>query len=319
MLIDAFAHVMPVPFAKKISASYPTKQLEELLAFPYFGDMENRVRVLDKYHIDKQIINIARPDIWKHLPDELLPEMVRSANDTVAEAAAKYPDRFYAVGTLPVPTEEFLPEFDRCINELGMVGIQVFSNVNGRYLDEDDFRPFFEYANKTKTPIWLHPQLRDEWSTDYVLNKSLGWPYDTSVAMCRLAFSGMMEELPDLTIITHHMGGVVPYYEARIEGFWKARNLFPSYKWVEMKRNPLEYLKRFYADTVLNGGLSANECGLKFFDLSHVVFATDYPFGPGQGETWIDVIEKQVDALELSAEEKEAICSKNILRIIERK
>jgi len=148
--------------------------------------MENRVRVLDKFRIDKQVLTIARPDIWMNMSKDLLFEMTRYANDTVAEAASKYPDRFIPVGTLPVPTEEFLPEFDRCMNELGMAGIQVFSNVDGKYLDAPEFRAVFEKANATKTPIWLHPQLREEWSNDFILNKILGWPFDTSMAMCRL-------------------------------------------------------------------------------------------------------------------------------------
>lgn len=319
LVIDAFAHVMPVPFAHKISERHPTRQLKELVAFSYFGDMENRVRVLDKYKIDKQVLTLARPDIWMNMPENLLVEMTRYANDTVAEAAAQYPDRFIPVGTLPNPTEEFLPEMDRCMNELGMAGIQVFSNVDGKYLDAPEFRAFFEKANATKTPIWLHPQLREEWSNDFILNKILGWPFDTSMAMCRLVFSGLMEQLPDLRIITHHMGGMVPHFSERIKGFWEAQHLFPSSNWVKLPKSPLEYLKRFYNDTVLNGAVHSCECGYKFFGAEHAIFATDYPFGPGDGETWVDEILKQMEQLEIPAEEKELIYSKNILNLLERK
>jgi len=316
--IDGFAHVMPMSFAKKISELHPTPQLKQLLEYAYFGDMENRVRVLDKYKIDKQVLTIARPDIWMNMSKDLLFEMTRYANDTVAEAASKYPDRFIPVGTLPVPTEEFLPEFDRCMNELGMAGIQVFSNVDGKYLDAPEFRAFFEKANATKTPVWLHPQLREEWSKEFILHKIIGWPYDTTMAMCRLVLSGLMEQLPDLKIITHHLGGMVPYFSDRIKGFYDASTMYPDSDVVKLSRDPLEYFKCFYNDTVLNGAVHACECGYEFFGAEHIIFASDYPFGPGDGETWMAAILKQMEQTDIPSAAKELIYSKNIEKLLDR-
>lgn len=319
LVIDAFAHIMPMPFAKKISERYPTPQLKQLLDYPYFGDMENRVRVLDKHKIDKQVLTLARPDIWIGMPKDMLAEMVIYSNDTVAEAAAKYPDRFIPTCTLPMPTEEFLPEFDRCMNELGMAGIHTFSNIDGKYLDSPEFRPFLEKANATKTPIWIHPHLRPEWSQDYILHKILGWPYDTAVAMCRLVFSGIMEQLPDLKIVTHHMGGgMIPFFSERIKGFYDAGTMYPDSALVKLSKDPLEYFKRFYCDTVLNGAVHSAEAGYKFFGAEQIVFATDYPFGPGDGETWMGAIVKQMDEVGIPAAENELIFSKNILKLLDR-
>jgi aminocarboxymuconate-semialdehyde decarboxylase len=162
IIIDGFSHILPKTFAEALYQAHPTDELRELASFDYFGDMENRVRVLDKFQIDKQILTVARPSIWLDLPQEIVMEMTRLANKAVAEMASRFPDRFLPVGTLPVPSEPYMEEFDRCIDDLDMVGIQIFANVEGKNLDEPQFRAFFEKANNTGTPVWLHPQLWKE-------------------------------------------------------------------------------------------------------------------------------------------------------------
>lgn len=317
-VIDGFAHVLPLPFAEKLVKVYDTAELRELVILTHFSDMEHRVRILDKYRIDKQVLTLARPNIWINMPVELMSDLTRKANDSVALAARQFPDRFIAVGTLPYPGEEFMPEFERCISELGMAGIQVFSNISGKYLDAPEFRAFFARANETKTPIWIHPQCREEWSHEFILDKILGWPYDTTVALCRLVFSGLMEEFPNLKIITHHMGGMTPHFSERIKSFYDVREMFPRCNSSTLPKDPLEYFRRFYGDTVLNGSIHAFECGHKFFGTEHTVFATDYPFGPQKGETWMAGALRQLSEVNMSREEKELIFSGNLERIMQR-
>ena len=319
LVIDAFAHVMPKSFAETLVKEYPTDELKQLASISYFGDMENTVRMMDKHRIDKQVLTLARPTIWINMPPDLMKRMTSLGNDAVAEAARTHPDRFIPVGTLPVPTEEYLPEFDRCINELGMAGIQILSNIEGKLLDHPSFRPFFARANATRTPVWVHPQLQADWSEEFGLDKIFGWPFDTTMAMARLVFSGMMEEFPDLRIIVHHMGAMVPYFSERIKGVYDARAMFPKANFRELPKNPLEYFKRFYADCVLNGAVHAFECGYKFFGPEQILFATDYPFGPRKGEVWITSALSEVHSVDLPQREKEMIYSGNLLRLIERR
>ena len=175
IVIDGFGHVMPKDFLKAISKTYPTDELKELAPLTYFGDAENRVRVLDKHGIDKQVLTLGRPSIWLGMPRELMMEMTRLANDAVAEFASLYPDRLIPVGHLPVLTEDYLSEFDRCINDLGMSGIHIVSNIDGKPLDAPEFRQFFRKASASKTPIWLHPQLPHGSSPEFLLEKMFGW------------------------------------------------------------------------------------------------------------------------------------------------
>ena len=314
-IIDGFSHILPKTFAETLYQAHPTDELRELASFGYFGDMETRVRVLDKFKIDKQILTIARPSIWLDLPPNIVMKMTRLANETVAEMAGRFPDRFLPVGTLPVPSEPYLEEFDRCMDDLGMVGMQIFANVEGRNLDEPQFRAFFEKANNSRTPVWLHPQLWKEWPTDFVLDKTLGWIFDTSLAMSRLVFSGIMEACPNLNIITHHMGAMIPHFSERIKGFYEA-GIFPRVEFAPLSKDPLEYFRRFYADTVLNGSVHAFECGYNFFGPDQIIFATDYPFGPGKGETWMEGALNQIRAIDLPKAERDKIFSGNLMNLI---
>jgi aminocarboxymuconate-semialdehyde decarboxylase len=137
--------------------------------------------------------------------------------------------------------------------------------------------------------------------------------------MARLVFSGMMEEFPDLKIIVHHMGAMVPYFSERIKGVYDARAMFPKAHFAELPKDPLEYFKRFYADCVLNGAVHAFECGYKLFGPEQVLFATDYPFGPKRGEVWITSALSELQAVDLPQREKEMIYSGNLLKLIERR
>ncbi len=319
IVIDGFAHVMPKAFAEGLMKVHPTDELRKLAKHTYFGDMENRVRVLDKFGLDKQVLTLARPSTWIGIASGAIESMMRLGNDTVADAAKEFPDRFIAVGTLPIPTEEYLPEFDRCINDLGMAGIQILSNIEGKRLHEPQFRPFWAKANATKTPVWIHPQLVAGWSEEFALDKIFGWLYETSITLAQLVFSGIMEEYPDLRIIPHHMGAMVPHNSGRLKGFYEARDLYPGTGFITLPKDPLYYFKKFYGDSMLCGTVHAFESGYKFFGADHVIMATDYPFGPQQGEQWVKETLDQVNAIGLSEAEKEKVLGGNLMRLIERR
>jgi aminocarboxymuconate-semialdehyde decarboxylase len=318
VVIDGFSHVLPKSFAEGLMQTYPTDELRKLTQLTYFGDMENRVRVLDKLGFDKQVLTLARPTVWMGLPPDAIQSLMRLANDAVAEAARSFPDRFIPVGTLPVPTEDFLPELDRCIEELGMAGIQIFTNVDGVPLDSPRFRSFFAKVNAGRIPVWIHPQLVEGWSEEYVLDKMFGWIYETTIALSRLVFSGLMDDFPNLTIISHHMGGMVPHFAGRIKHTYELRDIFPGTGLVTLPRDPLEYFRKFYGDTatMLSGAEHALECGRSFFGPEHIILATDYPFGPRQGEDSARDALQAIKAAGLPQAEQDMLLGGNLLRLI---
>jgi predicted TIM-barrel fold metal-dependent hydrolase len=318
LVIDGFSHFLPKTFAEELGETYPTGELKGLTGLAYFSDLENRARVLDKFKIDRQVLTLARPNIWINMPKDIALKMTRAANDALAKGTKQFPDRFIAVGTLPMLNEEFSFEFDRCVEELGMAGIQIFTNIEGKSPDDPESRWLFLKANRMRIPLWIHPQVRNEWPQDFALDKILGWPFETSLVMSRLVFSGIMEEYPHLKIITHHMGGMIPYFSERIKGGYEGRELFSNAKFGSLPKDPLDYFRRFYGDTVLNGSVPAFECGYKFFGPEHILFATDYPFGPKRGERWIEGALHQIMTINLPQTEKDQILGGNLQRMMGR-
>jgi len=138
--------------------------------------------------------------------------------------------------------------------------------------------------------------------------------------MARMVFSGFFDRFPNLKIITHHMGGMIPYFEGRVGYGWDqlgARTSDVDYGALlrSMKKRPIDYFKMFYADTALFGGAAGTRCGLEFFGVDHVVFASDVPFEPSPG-LYIRETIRCVEGLGLGAADKERIYSGNARRLL---
>lgn len=155
MILDAFTHVLPERVYRRLRERYG---FEGLTGSPSFlWDVDRRLADMDEFGIDKQVVTIAPPSIWRGKGPEAVYELTAFANDELRSFVDRHPDRFIAVGTVPMVGEEFLAEFDRCIDDLDMAGIQIFSNIEGEPLDTPRFRPLFERAERHGVPLWLHP------------------------------------------------------------------------------------------------------------------------------------------------------------------
>jgi len=200
----------------------------------------------------------------------------------------------------------------RNIEDLGAVGMQIYTNVSGKPLDRPEFEPFFEYMASTGKPVWMHPSrganftdYLEEDQSEYEIWWTFGWPYETSAAMARLVFSGMFDRHPALKIITHHAGGMVPFFEGRVGAGWDqmgARTTDKDLKKVlkALKRPHLEYFKEYYADTASFGSQKAIEHAIEFFGENRVLFASDAPFDPEGGPMYIRDTIDILDRLDIS-------------------
>lgn len=319
--IDAFAHALPKSFANEMSEAHPTEELHAIADEPRFYDPDHRVSVLDEYGIDKQVITLARPPIWNGIDRDTALEMTRVANDAIRAFADEHPDRLIPVATLPLIGPEFVEEFERCIDDLDMAGVQLFSNFEGDPIDAEGSLPLYEKAEADGIPIWLHPQLHEwhEWDHEYMLHKILGWPFDTSLAMARLVFSGVMDQYPDLNIIPHHMGAMVPHFTNRLELFYEMlvehRDVYP-YPVNELEGSVEESFSNFYADTCRCGSSELLEDGLEFFGTDNLVFATDYPFGPDEGRAFLREETAAVESMDVSEDLEERIFAGNVRSLL---
>ena len=264
---------------------------------------------------------------------EELNEYAKLINDGFAEICAKHADRFpgwVAQVSLAAP-DAGVGEATRALKN-GALGVQIYTNIAGKPLDRPEFEPFFAAMHKLGKPIWLHPvrganfpDYLDEKKSKYEIWWTFGWSYETAAAMARLVFSKTMDKYPNLKIITHHFGGIVPMLEGRIGPGWDqlgARTSDEDLTLVRksLKKRPLDYFKQdFYTDTAVFGGKPATVCGLSFYQNNKIVFASDCPFDPEKGTMYIRETLKILDGIDMPKAERDNIYYKNLEAITCRK
>ena len=319
--IDAFAHILPSRYLDRLEKQLETSIATERLKYyregvfrfdPALTDLDARWRALEMFGDYAQVLVLAVPPLEEIGPPPVSLEFARLANDEMAELVQKHRDRFVGfAAALPLnDIEASLRELDRACSELGALGAQVFSNVQGIPLDDPRFEPLFGHLERLGRALWLHPT-RDASFADYPNERlsnyglwwSLGWPYETAAALSRLVYSGLMERHPDLKVIAHHGAGMVPHFSGRL-------GMGPGYRQVKdsLARAPLDYFRRFYADTALFGAPHAVRCLIDFFGPQHVLFGTDMPLGPADS---VAVTIADIDATNLSEQDRERVYSGN--------
>ena len=204
----------------------------------------------------------------------------------------------------------------------------MFSNVAGRPLDRPEYRPLFARMAERDLPIWLHParpatvaDYAGEPRSKYDLWWAFGWPYETSLAMGRLVFSGLFDRHPELKIITHHMGAMIPFCAGRVGGGLEqlgTRSDDPDDGAAlgRLARRPIDYFRLFYGDTALFGAWHAMESGLAFFGAERILFGTDMPFDPDKGPGFIRDTIAAMEKMRASDAERAAIYEGNARRLL---
>jgi aminocarboxymuconate-semialdehyde decarboxylase len=330
--IDVFPHVLPRRyFDRMLEVASPGMALQKRMSgIPALVDVDLRLRIMDRHEGYVQVLTLASPPIEIVAGPGQSPDLARLANDEMAALVARHPDRFPGfVASLPMNAPDAaLREIDRAIDDLGATGVQMFSNVNGRPLDRPEYQALFDRMAQRGLPIWLHParppsvaDYAGEPRSRYDLWWAFGWPFETTLAMGRLVFSGIFDRHPDLRIITHHMGAMLPYFEGRAGGGLDqlgTRTDDPDdlAARARLRRRPVEYFKMFYGDTALFGAHAAMECGLAFFGADRVLFGTDMPFDPEGGPGFIRDTIAAMERMRASAEDKAKIYDGNARRLL---
>ena len=330
-MLDIFNHFMPASIFNRLDGLIPGHvALKAFPERPSLLELDSRLRMMDEFEGLQQVLSLANPPIEILGGPELTPLLARIANDGLAEICQQHPDRFPCfIASMPMNNvEACLEEIDRTVGQMGAKGIQVFTNVLGKPLSHPDFRPIFRKMHDLDLPIWIHP-IRGPQFSDYSTETaseneiwfSFGWPYETTACATRLIFSGIYDELPNLKIVTHHMGGMIPYFAGKIELgfdqiFYGTSKSNPQVVKAGLKKPILEYYKMLYGDTALNGGVAATKCGHAFFGSDHAVFATDAPFDAEDGRLLIRTTIAAIDSLEISKAEKDQIFFGNAKRLL---
>jgi len=329
MKIDLFNHFFPPRYAHEvIDAGLAGKDMgKRVRNVPTIADLDARFRVMDEFGEYCQFLTLPAPPMETMAGPDKSPEFARIANDGLAELVAKYPDRFAGyVGALPMDVPDAAAdEAERILVNGNANGLQLHTNVNGACLDEPRFWPIYEIAEKSNKPILLHPARKPDFpdfaaekTSKYEIWTIFGWPYETSATMARLIFSGVMTRYPKLKILTHHLGAMIPFFDARMDTGWAtlgSRTSGEDYSHVlpSLGKPLLDCFRAFYGDTALCGSRAGTACGIEFFGVDHVLYASDAPFGPEGGAGYIRAAIDVMASLDLSNADKEKICYRNAI------
>ena len=325
MRIDVHTHFVFLDFTKHLEgrSALPRSTLEDgtyftqcteafrMPAVPRVVDMDVKLRDLDDMGIDVSVLSHGVPGP-ERLGGQEADDWAARINDHLAGIIQAYPGWFIGWGTIGFgDAGRAIAELDRCVNQLGFKGIQLYSNVNGRALDSADLIPLYKHAASLGVPLNMHPTIplnlvgMDRGS----LVTGLGFLYDTSLATMRLIHSGLFDEAPDLKLIVPHLGGVLPYLKGRLE-----RTGDPAIRGApaapELAHPIGHYLDLLYFDTV-SYHIEALDYLYRLVGADRLLYGTDHPYGQP-----FDVIAGMVERLECTDAEREAIYHGNAERLL---
>ncbi len=315
IVIDAYCHHISRSVGKILDKLKYYGKGKEFEYPPQNADPEVRLKLMEKYGIDIQALTQTTPVLLGFNAEEASEICRLSNNDNYALCKA-YPKKFVNICIISLlDMKSAMDELNRCINELDCRGVTVSTNQNGKGLDSPEFYPFYEKLVKYDLPIFLHPthwesyplvDMEKGWRMMHVF----GWPFDTTQAVWRLIFGGVLDRFPTLKIVTHHLGAMLPFFSRRIE------QNFNKFLRDKLPRHISEYWKNIYGDTATDGTLASYPCGYAFFGPDRMMYGTDYPFGAEDGEDFIRSNLEGIKALNIPKEEKEKILGENAKKLL---
>ncbi|HEV2038620.1 MAG TPA: amidohydrolase family protein [Casimicrobiaceae bacterium] len=280
------AHLNPsqyepsVTFANALTREVNVKQIRDRL--PKLSNIETRLKDMDRMGIDIQAVSPAPNQCYYWTEPELGLELSRMVNNRLAEIVATWPERFVALGTVPLQQVDLaVAELERCVKELGLRGVEINPSVNGMDLTDARLKleKFFARAQALDVVIFMHPIgfTQGERLVDHYFNNVIGNPMETTIAASHLIFDGVMQRHPKLKIVLPHAGGYLAHYWARMDHGYRAR---PDCRTV-IKRPPSSYLAKMYFDSI-TFDLGMLRHMIDRFGPGHVLLGTDYPYDMGE-------------------------------------
>ena len=262
-----------------------------------FSDLDLRLSIMEQQGVDMQVLSPAGSYFFYWLPAADALEYARWLNDRLGDAAAKFPRRFVALASVPMQDPaRAAAELERVVNRLGFHGAAIASNINGRHLDDPALEPFWQTAQALDAVIFIHPNqvLGAERMKDYNLANLIGNPTDTSVAVAKLIFGGVLERYPQLKLLLAHAGGFLPYTWGRLDRGYTIQTSAQR----KISKPPSDYVKLLYFDTITHSRM-ALEYLIGNFGAERVLLGSDYPYDMGDPEPLTSLASGNLDQAQI--------------------
>lgn len=299
---------IPLSFGNALTLEVNRRQLAEIR--PKMESLEERLADMDRMRIGIQAMAISPYQMYYWADPELGREVSRIINDDLAEAVARYPDRFVGLGTVPLQdTAAAVAELDRCVDELGFRGLEIATNVEGEELSSPRLEPFWAAVERRDLVVFIHPIgfTHPQRFTEHYFFNVMGHPIENTLAIGNLIFGGVMERHPSLKIVVAHGGGFLPAYAGRMDHAYHAREDVRE----GLPKPPSEYLKLIHFDTMVFES-DQLEFLIRKYGAGHVLVGTDYPYDMGE----IDPLGLVAQVGTLSEHDRAAITGGNAARLL---
>ena len=302
MIIDTHFHAFPGKFLELMPEA---RRDVRGVGFHAFGHQEY-LDVMDKHGIDIGVLSNTGGRIEKQGDRAKALELCKAINDAFAEAHRKHPKRFKAFARLPMLNlDDCVRELQRCYNDLGMHGVMLPTNLAGKYLDEPEFKPFWDALAEGGKPLFLHPAnapCQANWDK-YSLHQKILWPTDSTLALSRIVYNGVFDRYPNLKVIASHLGGMILLYLDRLN--WREGN-------PECEQEPETYFKKLYYDTAGPIRAAFIKLACDTVGPDQILFGADYPHGRGgRDDQFYPMTLKAMEELDIPQEDKQKIYYKN--------
>jgi uncharacterized protein len=328
--IDAHTHFAPLRFLEfaEQAEGHPFPLSPLYKSKPALTDIQARLDVLDHNGID---INVLVPVPWieafrkVYTDPSLASQAAKIMNDELAAVIARHPERFRGVAILPVADPEaMVTELHRAVTQLGFVGAYVAVGPTAKRLDHPDYDHLYKALVDLDATLWLHPSrpptipdYPDEKLSQYYEWLVVGWPYDTTSAMFRIAFAGVFDRYPSIRIVTHHHGAFIPLLEARLANALPALEPVGLPMPTKISKPYVDHFRKFYCDTAASGfAPKVIELAVDFFGPERVLFGSDAPFDVQDGRVFISETLRSIESMAVPPETRAAILANNAKRIL---
>lgn len=314
VLVDVHNHIYPMSYIELLERRQEIPRIvtrggqREFVIFPEedgphgvggrpidsrYWDIERKLQFMDSVGIDFSVVSLGNP--WLNpFAGEDCESIAEELNASLATIEGESDGRVVAMGVLPANSPDSAARAVKMIaDETCLHGVVSGPSVAGLAFDEPQLDPLWHALSETQVPLFVHPEdgVAPESLQGYrhTLPVGLGFPMETTIAISRLVFGGVLERFPDLRILVAHGGGTLPYLAGRLDAAWRSDDEVTR----QLPKPPSEYLKKLYMDSLVYWG-PALSTAIRLVGTGQIMFGTDYPFSVADPSANLQAIDEEL-------------------------